>query len=134
VADQSVAEHLAVGPIEIRVPPEPSLSRVLRLAASGVASLAGFTVDEIENIKIAVSEVLIALIEHGDGEPIDIQFSVSETAFDVTGRTVIETFDITHPDLALCRTVLADVCSGFRIDRVNNEVHIWAAVTHEAIT
>jgi hypothetical protein len=131
VADQSVAEHLAVGPIEIRVPPEPSLSRVLRLAASGVASLAGFTIDEIENIKIAVSEVLIALI---DGEPIDIQFSVSETAFDVTGRTVIETFDIAHPDLALCRTVLADVCGDFRIDRVNNEVHIWAAVTHEAIT
>jgi hypothetical protein len=124
---------VSLGPIEIRVPAEPSLSRVLRLAASGVASLAGFTVDEIENIKIAVSELLIALVEHGAGEPIDMQFSVDETTFQVRGRTVVETFDINHPDLALCRTVLAEVCTDHRIDRVNSEVHIWAAVLHEAI-
>jgi hypothetical protein len=133
VAEPSVVAQIAIGPIEIRVPPEPSLSRVLRLAASGVASLAGFTIDEIENIKIAVSEVLIALIEHGAGEPIDVQFSVTETSFDLTGRTAVETFDIAHQDLALCRTVLADVCRDFRIDRVSNEVHIWAAVAHQAI-
>jgi anti-sigma regulatory factor (Ser/Thr protein kinase) len=128
-----VSSPAELGPIEIRVPAEPSLSRVVRLAASGVASLAGFTVDEIENIKIAVSEVLIALVEHGAGQPIDIQFSVGEKSFDVRGRTTVETFDINHPDLALCRTVLAEVCIDHRIDRVNNEVHIWAAVLHEAI-
>jgi hypothetical protein len=128
-----VSSAVAVGPIEVRVPAEPTLSRVLRLAASGVASLAGFTVDEIENIKIAVSEVLIALVEHGVGEPIDIQFSVGEKSFHVRGRTAVETFDINHPDLALCRTVLAEVCIDHRIDRVNHEVHIWAAVLHEAI-
>lgn len=131
--EQTISEHVTIGPIEIRVPPEPTLSRVLRLAASGVASLAGFTIDEIESIKIAVSEVLIALIEHGGGEPIDVQFSVSETTFDLTGRTAVDSFDINHPDLVLCRTVLADVCSSYRVDLVNNEVHIWAAVAHEAI-
>ena len=55
------------GPILLRFPAEPSLSRVLRLAAAGLASLGNFTVDHIEDIKIAVSEVLIALIEHGSG-------------------------------------------------------------------
>ncbi len=123
-----------IGPIEIRLPPDPSLSRVLRLAASGIASLAGFTVDEIEDIKIAVSEVLIALVEHGGGEPIDVEFAVSSTSFDVRGRTAVETFDINHPDLMICRTVLTDVCEDHRIDRVNGEVHIWAAVQHEAIS
>ncbi|MHB1091084.1 MAG: hypothetical protein ACYC0U_08520, partial [Ilumatobacteraceae bacterium] len=67
-----------IGPVEIRVPPDPSLSRVLRLAASGMASLAGFTVDEIEDIKIAVSEVLIALIEHGDSQSVEMQFEVDD--------------------------------------------------------
>ncbi len=122
-----------LGPIEIRVPAEPSLSRVLRLAASGVASLAGFTVDEIENIKIAVSEVLIALVEHGSGEPIDMLFSANGNSFDIRARTAVETFDINHSDLTLCRTVLAEVCVDHRIDEVNKEVHIWAAVRHEAI-
>jgi anti-sigma regulatory factor (Ser/Thr protein kinase) len=129
----AVVAQTSLGPIEIRVPPEPSLSRVLRLAASGVASLAGFTIDEIESIKIAVSEVLIALIEHGAGQPIDVQFSVTETSFDLTARTAVETFNIGHEDLVLCRTVLADVCRDVRIDQVNNEVHIWAAVAHQAI-
>jgi hypothetical protein len=129
-----MTELNAVGPIEIRVPPVPSLSRVLRLSASGVASLAGFTVDEIEDIKIAVSEVMIALVEHGDSEPIDVQFSVGAKSFDIRGRTAVENFDATHPDLALCRTVLSEVCTDHRIDHVNNEVHIWAAVLHEAIT
>jgi hypothetical protein len=128
-----VSDLDAIGPIEIRVPPDPALSRVLRLAASGVASLAGFTVDEIENIKIAVSEVLIALIEHGSGAPVDMQFSVRATSFDVRGRTVVEAFDINHPDLNLCRIVLAEVCAGHQIDQVNDEVHISAAVLHETI-
>jgi hypothetical protein len=129
-----VTSAVALGPVEIRVPADPSASRVLRLAASGVASLAGFTVDEIEDIKIAVSEVFIALVEHGAGEPIDLQFSGSEQSFDVRGRTAVKAFNTNHEDLALCRTVLAEVCADHRIDHVHNEVQIWAAVLHEAIT
>lgn len=104
------AASVSVGPVNIRVPPNPSLSRVVRLAASGVASLADFTVDVIDDIKIAVSEVLIALIEHGADEPVDIEFNVDEDAFTVSGQTATVTFDPTHPDLDLCRIVLAEVC------------------------
>lgn len=122
-----------IGPVEIRVPPDPSLSRVLRLAASGMASNAGFTVDEIEDIKIAVSEILIALIEHGDGQPVDVQFEVDSQSFKLRGRSIVEKFNIDHPDLILCRSVLAGVCSSHTIDLVENQAHIWAEVTHLSI-
>lgn len=122
-----------IGPIEIQVPPDPSLSRVLRLAASGMASLAGFTVDEIEDIKIAVSEVLIALIEHGDGKSVEVQFVIDEQSFRVHGHTAVEDFDTKHSDLILCRTVLAEVCASHGIDLIDNQAHIWAAVTHATI-
>jgi hypothetical protein len=122
-----------IGPVAIRVPPEPLLARVLRLAASGVASLSGFTVDEIENIKVAVSEVLIALIEHGEGNPVDMTFAVEKSLFEVCGRTAVDSFDSSHPDLVLCRTVLADVCAEHQIDLIDGEVRIRAAVSHEAI-
>lgn len=128
-----MTESGAIGPIEIRVPPDPSLSRVLRLAASGMASLAGFTVDEIEDIKIAVSEVLIALIEHGDGNVIDMQFAVDDRSFKLRGRTAIDSFDLQHPDLILCRTVLAEVCGSHTIDLVDKQAHIWAEVLHATI-
>ncbi len=122
-----------IGPVEIRVPPDPSLSRVLRLAASGIASLAGFTVDEIEDIKVAVSEVLIALIEHGGGKPVDMQFEVDSHSFKLRGRTMVVNFDMSHPDLLLCRSVLTEVCTSHTIDLVDNQAHIWAEVTHSTI-
>ena len=128
-----MTETSLIGPVEIRVPPDPSLSRVLRLAASGMASIAGFTVDEIEDIKIAVSEILIALIEHGDGQPVDVQFEVDSQSFKLRGRSKVENFDVDHPDLILCRSVLAGVCSSHTIEIVENQAHIWAEVTHLTI-
>ncbi len=121
-----------IGPIEIRVPPEPSLSRVLRLAASGLASLAGFTVDEIEDVKIAVSEVLIALIEHGGGLPVDFHISTETLGIRVAGRTMVESLDVLHPDLVLCRAVLAEVCTEYSINMVDDHVHIVADISHKS--
>ena len=128
-----MAESGHIGPIEIRVPSNPYLSRVLRLAASGMASLAEYTVDEIEDIKIAVSELLIALIEHGDGKAIDLSFEVDEQTFRMRGRTAVDSFDLSHPDLLLCRAVLTEVCANHNIDLLENHVHIRAEVTHTII-
>jgi Histidine kinase-like ATPase domain len=129
-----VADPDVVGPVVIRLPPDPALSRVLRLAAAGIAAMAGFTVDEIDDIKIAVSEVLLALIEHGEGKQIEVQFAVEDSSFTVHGRTAIDDFDSEHPDLLLCRTVLAGVCSSHGIELVDDHAQIWAAVTHASIT
>ncbi len=129
-----MTEPVSIGPVDMRLPPDPTLSRVLRLAASGIAGMAGFTVDEIEDIKIAVSEVLLALIEHGGGKTIEIQFMVEDQSFSVRGQTAIETFDANHPDLILCRTVLAGVCTQHGIELVDDRAQIWAAVAHASIT
>ena len=129
-----MTEHVVIGPVVIRLPPDPTLSRVLRLAASGIATMAGFTVDKNEDIKIAVSEVLLALIEHGDGAPIEVQFLVEDQLFTVRGQTAIDDFDVDHPDLVLCRTVLAGVCAQHGIELVDDRAQIWAAVTHSSIT
>ncbi len=115
-------------PVHIRVSSDPAMSRVLRLAAGGVGSLAGFTVDEIEDIKVAVSEVLLALVEHGDGAIIDIELAVTDFGFEVHGRTPVQHFDADHPDLLLCRTVLAGFCSRHGVEHWNGAAHIWASV------
>jgi anti-sigma regulatory factor (Ser/Thr protein kinase) len=120
----------AIGPVLIRLPPDPSLSRVLRLAAGGIAAMGAFTVDETEDIKIAVSEVLLALIEHGSGYPIDIEFSLNHSGFSVRGITDVDAFDTEHPDLMLCRTVLAGVCARHGIELVDHQALIWAVVPH----
>jgi anti-sigma regulatory factor (Ser/Thr protein kinase) len=122
-----------IGPVEVRVPPDPSLSQVLRLAASGMAMLAGFTIDDIEKIKVAVSEVLIALIEHGGGNPIDVHLDVDGRSFNVRARTSAAVFDPEHPDLELSRAVLADVADDHGIAVVNDEALIWVAVVEPTV-
>lgn len=92
--------------------------------------MGAFNVEETEDIKIAVSEVLLALIEHGCGQPIDIEFSSDHEEFTVRGITDVDSFDTQHPDLLLCRTVLAGVCSRHGIELVDHQALIWAVVPH----
>lgn len=128
MTDVQAASTALAGPVEIRVPADPAMSRVLRLASSGVASLCGFSVDEIEEIKIAVSEVLIALIEHGAGHPVDVSFVVEPGSFTVLGATEVQEFDLDHPDLRLCRTVLAEVCTEHTIELIDEHARISAVL------
>ena len=131
MTDQLNLPTTELGPVQIRVPAEPALSRVLRLAASGLVAMAEFSIDEIEDVKIAVSEVLIALVEHGDGLPVDLRFDIVGDVFTVHGSTTVTTFDASHPDLALCRTVLASVSADHGIEVANGDASIWATVQHE---
>jgi serine/threonine-protein kinase RsbW len=128
VTDLQQAPLTLAGPVELRVPSLPAMSRVLRLASSGVGSLCGFTVEEIEDIKIAVSEVFIALVEHGEGEPVDVRFTVANDEFAIDGMTAVQEFNVDHPDLQLCRMVLASVSSEHRIVLADHSAHIVAVL------
>ena len=96
-------------PIVLTVPADPNVSRIARLTASAIASLAGCTMDELQNVKIAVSEAIIVLVEHGDGKPIELGFDAAPGRFGVTAKSEIAEFDPQHASLALCRVVLDDV-------------------------
>ena len=66
-------EQSGPGELELRIRPEPTLIRLVRLATSGLATMAQFDLDGIEDLKIAVDEVCSSLIEVSDGSPIDLR-------------------------------------------------------------
>ena len=80
--DQHVTEESkgsAGGPmtIAITIAPDPRLVRPVRLAMGGLASLAGFDVEAIEDLRIAVNELTATLIERGDGSDLVVRLSVT---------------------------------------------------------
>ena len=116
------------GPVEVRIPADPGLVSAIRLTASGIASSAKCTIAEIDDVKLAVSEVLLALIEHGCGRTLTVTLQLVDSTFVIQGATETRTFDRNHPDLALCETVLAEVCADHSIDVIDTELRITAYV------
>lgn len=75
------------GTIELVLPADARLVRLARLVASGVASTAGFDVEEVEDLRIAVDEGCASLIESGDGSPLLLSFGLARDVVDVFGST-----------------------------------------------
>jgi anti-sigma regulatory factor (Ser/Thr protein kinase) len=116
------------GPIEMRLPADPELVSAIRLAASAMAATGKCTVAEIDDVKLAISEVLLALIEHGSGRQLCVSMALADSTFAISASTDTLTFDRSHPDLALSETVLAEVCSDHSIELAGSELRIAADV------
>lgn len=115
-----------IGPVELRIPPDPKLSRVVRLAASALASMGGFDVALIDDVKLAVSEVVLALIERGSGNDVNLALTLDGLAFHVHGSTMTDTFVVAHPDLGLCRSVLSGITVSHEIVYADGAAQIRA--------
>lgn len=50
--------------IEVKIPAKPEFVGVIRLTSSGIAGRMGFTYDEIEDLKIAISEACTNAVQH----------------------------------------------------------------------
>jgi serine/threonine-protein kinase RsbW len=75
------------GAIELVLPADTRLVRLARLVASGVAATAGFDVEQIEDLRVAVDEGCAALIEGGDGSPLLLSFQVDGGGLEIVGST-----------------------------------------------
>jgi serine/threonine-protein kinase RsbW len=120
-----VNDERADGLIELVLPADNRLVRVARLVASGVATTAGFNVDEVEDLRIAVDEVCTALVEGGDGSPLFLGFDLGDDQVTVTGTTQASggaAFEVDR--LALSRQILAVVADGHDISASHGQISV----------
>lgn len=75
--------------LELSLPPDPQLLRVLRLVASGLASLGHFDLSSVEEVRVAVDELGSTLIAASTGGPIELTFELTATALCVEGTTAL---------------------------------------------
>jgi serine/threonine-protein kinase RsbW len=113
------------GLIELVLPADTRLVRVARLVASGVATTAGFDVDEVEDLRIAVDEVCTALVEGGDGSPLLLGFDLGDGEVTVVGSTKASGDVAFEPDrLALSRQILAVVVDEHDISANHGQISV----------
>jgi len=53
---------VSTGEVRLEVPAAPEYLRISRIMAAGVASRVGFTLDEVEDLRIAIDEVCFSMV------------------------------------------------------------------------
>jgi anti-sigma regulatory factor (Ser/Thr protein kinase) len=101
--------------VDLEIEPDPRLVRLVRLVASGVASVSGLSMEETEDCRIAIDELCATLIEVGGDGTLEVQFKAADDGLHASGR--IRRGD-TAPDeerLAVSRRIVTAVCDRFEL-------------------
>jgi serine/threonine-protein kinase RsbW len=125
LVDRLAVDSTVDGPIELALPADTRLLRLVRLVASGLASTAGFDVDELDDLRIAVDEAVAALLEGGDGSRLTLRFGVGADEVDMRGSTPAGTGDPLDIDrVELSTQILAAVCDEYELDTADGTVRV----------
>lgn len=94
--------------------------RVVRLVASGVASIVGMDVDAVDDLRIAVDEGCTWLLNHGDGSTIDVAFEWRDDApLTVVGETGLGAVTGEANVDRLVEAILAASCAQHHVEFVD---------------
>jgi serine/threonine-protein kinase RsbW len=115
----------ADGTIELTIPPDARYLRLVRLVASGLASTAGFNVDELDDLRIAVDEAVTALLEGGNGTKVPLTFEVKGGQVAMTAQTEArEDAPLDADRLELSTQILAAVCDEHELQVADGAVQV----------
>lgn len=65
--------------IKMEISSNPEYVSIIRLTTSGIANKIGFSIDDIEDMKVAVSEACTNAIKHSDDDKFFITFKIFES-------------------------------------------------------
>jgi len=83
----ALATDSSLGTVELKIPSKAEWVAVARLAIAAVASRLRFSVDEIEDIKLATAEACTNCIQHGsDADQIEITAEATASELRLTVR------------------------------------------------
>jgi serine/threonine-protein kinase RsbW len=113
--------------IRLVVPAQSRHVRLVRLTAAGVAADAGLDVDDVEDVRVAVSELFALLVDDAESEAdeVEVRYQANDDGIEITGRRAVSapTSDSAEPpvpdDLAL--DILRVIVDEHRFDSDNDE-------------
>lgn len=108
--------------IKMEISANPDFVSIIRLTTSGIANKIGFSIDDIEDMKVVVSEACTNAIKHSEDNKVSITYTILENGLDIEikdngkGYDVksIATPDLTQPKesglgLFIIQTLMDDV-------------------------
>lgn len=76
---------MSTGEVRLEVPASPEFLRITRIMVAGVASRLGFTLDDVEDLRIAIDELCFALVGKGRPGTISLRYQMLDDGLAVEG-------------------------------------------------
>ena len=109
----------------MRVPADPHYIRPVRLAVGGLASLLDVTLETIDDLRIAVDELCAALLETGDGSPLELDISSSRGSIRIVGTTSAGGGEVDEDRVKFSRQILSVIADEFGFEIDDGLVRCW---------
>jgi serine/threonine-protein kinase RsbW len=120
--------------VEVRIPADVVYVSTLRLTAASLAARCDLTIDDIEDLRLAVDEACALLLPHASPDtPLDARFELSTGRLEVA--TSVSTGDEAEPDRSgFAWTVLGALASSVDVRKEPGRLSILVTKTREAAT
>ena len=112
--------------VTLTVPADVRYFRSVRLAIGGLATMVGFDIEAIDDLRIGVDEVCAALAEAGNGEDLRIEIlAVPGEVLRVEGTVASGADEPDEDRFAFSRQILSVVADSFGYDTQEGQVSCW---------
>lgn len=109
--------------VELRVPAESAYVSVLRTTTAGLAARLDFTMDDIEDLRIAVGEASTLVLEQAAGDDLSVRFWLEPGALTVEVAASVAGATPPAPD-SFAWTVLTSLASQAEVTSGDGELGI----------
>jgi serine/threonine-protein kinase RsbW len=118
--------------VEMRVPADVVYVSTLRLTAASLAARCDLTIDDIEDLRLAVDEACALLLPHAaDGTTLDARFVLGDGK--LTVESSVRSADTAEPDRhGFAWTVLGALATTVEVGQLDGRLTITVSKTREA--
>jgi serine/threonine-protein kinase RsbW len=105
--------------VKLTVPAREEFARTVRMTAAALAGRMGMSIDEVEDVRIAVEEAFVFAIGRvADGDPVTFDFTVEEgrLSLDVGPVPAGAGGAVDGPEARYARFILESVCDTFELE------------------
>lgn len=119
--------------VDIRVPADPLYVATLRLAATSLGARCDLTVDDIDDLGLAVDEACALVLPHADlGSPLTAHFRLQPGRLEVTASVTAPSSSAASPDRSgFAWSVLSALASEVEVTGEGNELSITVTKRRE---
>lgn len=84
--------------VSLRVPPLADHLTLLRTVVSGIAARRDYTLEQVDDLRMAVEEAAVQLLRHGDGGPLVLDATIADDELGVELSTTLAEGETTVVD------------------------------------